>query len=64
MVVTMTGADAVTLLEMLQPRRALPIHYDDYGVFKSGVEDMRRAAVKADLSVHVRYLQRGELISL
>lgn len=40
-VVTMTGADAVECLRRARPRVAVPVHYDDYGVFKSGLDDVR-----------------------
>jgi L-ascorbate metabolism protein UlaG (beta-lactamase superfamily) len=59
-VVTMTGADAVECLRRIRPRMAIPVHYDDYGVFKSGLEDVRKAAEGAGLGVEMRYVRRGE----
>jgi L-ascorbate metabolism protein UlaG (beta-lactamase superfamily) len=59
-VVTMTGADAVECLRRIRPRMAVPVHYDDYGVFKSGLEDVRKAAEGARLGVEMRYVRRGE----
>jgi L-ascorbate metabolism protein UlaG (beta-lactamase superfamily) len=59
-VVTMTGADAVECLRRIRPRMAVPVHYDDYGVFKSGLEDVRKAAEGAGLGVEMRYVRRGE----
>jgi len=63
-VVTMTGADGVQLLRRLQPQAAVPVHYDDYGVFKSGLDDFRSAADQARLPVDVRYVDRGDTIPL
>ena len=59
-VVTMTGADAVECLRRIRPRMAVPVHYDDYGVFKSGLQDVRKAAEGAGLGVEMRYVRHGE----
>jgi len=60
-VVTMTGPDAVKCLRKIRPRAAVPVHYDDYKLFKSGLDDVRRAVeAAADLDVRMHYLQRGE----
>jgi L-ascorbate metabolism protein UlaG (beta-lactamase superfamily) len=63
-VVTMTGAEGVQLLRQLQPRVAVPVHYDDYGVFKSGLDDFRSAVDGAALPVDVRYVDRGDTVSV
>lgn len=59
-VVTMTGADAVECLRRVRPRAAIPVHYDDYGIFRSGLYDVRRAADAAGLDVEMRYVRRGQ----
>jgi L-ascorbate metabolism protein UlaG (beta-lactamase superfamily) len=56
----MTGADAVECLRWIRPRMAVPVHCDDYGVFKSDLEDVRKAAEGAGLGVEMRYVRRGE----
>jgi len=43
---------------------AVPIHYDDYDVFKSPLEDFKREVRAAGLEGKVRYVARGERISL
>jgi L-ascorbate metabolism protein UlaG (beta-lactamase superfamily) len=53
----MTGADAVECLRRIRPRMAVPVHY---GVFKSGLENVRKAAEGAGLGVEMRYIRRGE----
>jgi L-ascorbate metabolism protein UlaG (beta-lactamase superfamily) len=63
-VVTMTGADAVECLRRVRPRVAVPVHYDDYGLFKSGLADVRKAAEAAGLGVDMRYVRRGETTAL
>lgn len=39
LVVTMDAEQGADLLDLLRPRRALPVHYDDYTVFRSPLED-------------------------
>jgi L-ascorbate metabolism protein UlaG (beta-lactamase superfamily) len=59
---TMDGAQGVRCLQMVAPRTAVPIHYDDYTVFKSPLSDFQEAVADAgaDLTTDVRYLDRGE----
>jgi hypothetical protein len=42
----------------------VPIHYDDYTVFKSPLEEFRRAAEQADLETEIVYVARGETVML
>ena len=44
LVVTMDGEQGCDLLAATRPRCAVPVHYDDYGVFKSPLEDFRTVA--------------------
>jgi len=39
LLLTMDGKQGVDLLEMIRPPVAVPIHYDDYGVFRSPLSD-------------------------
>ena len=57
---TMDGRQGIEAVRIVNPRTALPIHYDDYDVFKSPLEDFQREVRAAGLEDHVRYLQRGE----
>jgi L-ascorbate metabolism protein UlaG (beta-lactamase superfamily) len=58
--VTMDGEDGVKMMQLVAPRRAIPIHYDDYDVFKSPLSDFERAVRAAGLEDKVIYLQRGD----
>ena len=58
--VTMDGAQGVECLRIVNPREAIPIHYNDYTVFKSPLDDFRRAVEAAGLTNRVRYLAHGE----
>ncbi len=64
MTVTMDADQGVELLETLRPRLAVPIHYDDYEAFKSPLSDFRKAVARAGLSDLVRYVERGDRLSL
>ena len=57
---TMDDRQGVEALRIIQPRTAVPVHYDDYTVFKSGLDDFRRRAEASDLTTEIIYLDRGE----
>lgn len=57
--VTMDGKDGVKLLQIIQPKKAIPIHYDDYDVFKSPLSDFAQEVKAAGLDQQVTYLAHG-----
>ncbi|MGZ3184076.1 MAG: MBL fold metallo-hydrolase [Telluria sp.] len=58
--VSMDGADGVSLMQLVKPRVAIPIHVDDYDVFRSPLEDFQRRVKDAGLETLVIYLRHGE----
>ncbi len=58
--VTMDGADGLQLMQIVAPRHAIPIHYNDYGVFKSPLSDFEHAIKVAGLQDKVTYLKHGD----
>jgi L-ascorbate metabolism protein UlaG (beta-lactamase superfamily) len=58
--VTMDGRQGVEALQIVRPRTAIPIHYNDYTVFKSPLRDFQNAVAAAGLEAHVRYLGHGD----
>jgi L-ascorbate metabolism protein UlaG (beta-lactamase superfamily) len=60
---TMNGEQGVRALRMVNPRRVIPIHYDDFDVFKSPLSEFRQAVERAGLEDRVTYLLRGETYS-
>lgn len=58
--VTMDGKQGVQLLRLVNPRRAIPIHYNDYDVFTSPLSDFQREVQAAGLEDRVHYLSHGE----
>jgi L-ascorbate metabolism protein UlaG (beta-lactamase superfamily) len=61
---TMNGAQGARLAEVIRPARTLPIHYDDYGVFKSPLADFERAAVDRGLATEVISWARGDTVTI
>ena len=59
-VVTMTGEQAVRAVEITRPHTAIPIHYNDYSVFMSGLDDFKDAARKSSADTELYYLAHGE----
>lgn len=58
--VTMDAKQGVQALQIIAPRTAIPIHYNDYTVFKSPLEDFKQAVKAAGLDDRVHYLSHGE----
>jgi len=57
---TMDASQGVEALRTVAPREAIPIHFDDYPLFRSPLTDFRQAAADASLSTRIHYLQRGQ----
>lgn len=62
--VTLDGPEGVELVRRVDPREVVPVHYDDYGVFRSPLGDFRREADRAGLGERVRYVERGKTVPL
>jgi L-ascorbate metabolism protein UlaG (beta-lactamase superfamily) len=60
LLVTMDARQGVGLLKMLKPKVAVPIHYNDYTVFKSPLADFQHEVRAAALETEVRYLHHGD----
>jgi L-ascorbate metabolism protein UlaG (beta-lactamase superfamily) len=58
--VTMDAIDGVKMMQIIVPRRAIPIHFNDYDVFKSPLSDFEKEIHKAGLADKLIYLQHGE----
>jgi len=44
----------------MQPNHAIPIHYDDYTVFRSPLADFKEAYERSGLTTEMHYLGRGD----
>ena len=62
--VTMDADQGVNFLQRIRPRLAVPVHYDDYGIFRSPLSEFL-SAMKANLSGQlVEAPARGETVLL
>jgi L-ascorbate metabolism protein UlaG (beta-lactamase superfamily) len=57
---TMNAEQGVRALQLVAPKVAVPIHYDDYTVFREPLAAFRDAAERASLRTTIRYVARGE----
>jgi L-ascorbate metabolism protein UlaG (beta-lactamase superfamily) len=64
LVVTMDGAQGSQLAELVAPRQVVPVHYDDYGVFRSPLQDFVAAMQARGLEHLVRVVPRGDTVEL
>ena len=60
---TMDAKQGVQAIQIIAPRLSVPIHYNDYTVFKSPLEDFKQAVTEAGLDERVKYLSHGETYS-
>jgi L-ascorbate metabolism protein UlaG (beta-lactamase superfamily) len=61
---TMDAMQGVEAIRITNPRTAIPIHYNDYGVFKSPLDDFKAAVRTAGLENRVHYLAHGETFDI
>ena len=57
---TMDAEQGVEAIRITNPREVIPIHYNDYEVFKSPLADFKRAVELAGFAERVKYLSHGE----
>jgi L-ascorbate metabolism protein UlaG (beta-lactamase superfamily) len=56
----MDAVQGVEMMRVIRPQRAIPIHYNDYDVFKSPLSDFQREIAAAGLEARVQYLRHGD----
>ncbi len=64
LLVTMDDRQGADLVTLLRPALTVPIHYDDYPVFTSGLEDFVSTWRARGLPGRLRTVGRGETVSL
>ncbi|GMA42147.1 MBL fold metallo-hydrolase [Mobilicoccus caccae] len=64
LLVTMDDRQGADLVELLEPAVTVPIHYDDYPVFRSPLADFVATWKRRGLPGELRLVQRGQTISL
>jgi L-ascorbate metabolism protein UlaG (beta-lactamase superfamily) len=64
LMVTMDGAQGADLLEVVRPRTAVPVHYEEYTVMKSPLSDFTTEMDRRGLSEMVQVVERGATVTL
>lgn len=62
--VTMDGPMGVDFVERSRPKVVVPVHHDDYTVFRSPLGDFVERARSAGLAAELRCPERGAVVSL
>jgi L-ascorbate metabolism protein UlaG (beta-lactamase superfamily) len=58
--VSMDAEQGIQALKIIGPGLAIPVHYNDYDIFKDPLENFMRAVEDYGLEDKVQYLRRGE----
>jgi L-ascorbate metabolism protein UlaG (beta-lactamase superfamily) len=61
---SMDAADGLHALRLLRPGACVPVHHDDYRVFRSPLSDFTGATTDAGLERLVHVVERGETVPL
>jgi L-ascorbate metabolism protein UlaG (beta-lactamase superfamily) len=64
LLLTLDGAGGNDFVELIRPALVIPVHFDDYGVFKSPRADFLSRARGRGHADRIRTVERGETISL
>ena len=64
LLVTMDGAQGADLVELLAPARTVPVHHDDYTVFRSPLSDFVAQWQRRDLPGRLLTVERGGVVDL
>ncbi|KAJ9143467.1 Metallo-hydrolase/oxidoreductase [Pleurostoma richardsiae] len=60
LMVTMDAKQGLQMVQLMDPDVTIPIHFDDYDVFMSPLDDFKKEVEQAGLQQRVVYLDRGE----
>jgi len=61
LMVTMDAKQGLELVRLIGPKVTIPIHFDDYDIMLSSLEDFKKAITEAGLEEKVVYLDRGDI---
>lgn len=64
MLVTMDAAQGARLVQTIRPSLTVPVHFDDYGVFRSPREDFVAEFARQALPGELRLVERGQRVRL
>lgn len=61
--VTMNAEQGIEAMRIIRPDLTIPIHYNDYDIFKEPLDEFVRGVERAGMQDKVRYLYHGETYS-
>ena len=64
LMVTMDAVQGADLMTLVDPGVSIPVHFDDYGVFRSPLADFRAEVTRRGRLDRVRFVERGDTVSL
>ena len=64
LMVTMDAVQGADLMELLTPRMTIPVHFDDYSLFRSPLADFRAEVTRRGVLDQVRFVERGDTVAL
>jgi L-ascorbate metabolism protein UlaG (beta-lactamase superfamily) len=64
LMVTMDAVKGADLMQLVEPGLSVPVHFDDYSLFKSPLSDFRSEVGRRGLSDCVRFVDRGDSVTL
>lgn len=64
MLVTMDDQQGADLVDLIRPGVTVPVHYDDYTVFRSSLADFERTWAERGLPGRLRVVRRGQRVAL
>ncbi|WP_420121505.1 MBL fold metallo-hydrolase [Nakamurella sp.] len=64
LMVTMDGRQGADAMQLIDADRTIPIHYDDYPVFASPLDDFRAEVLRRGWGDRVRFVERGQTVPL
>jgi L-ascorbate metabolism protein UlaG (beta-lactamase superfamily) len=64
LMVTMDATQGADLMAMIDPGVTIPVHFEDYGVFRSPLADFRAEAQRRGQLDRIRFVERGDTVSL
>jgi L-ascorbate metabolism protein UlaG (beta-lactamase superfamily) len=64
LMVTMNAVQGADLMQLVDPGMTVPVHFDDYRVFKSPLSDFRAEVSRRGISERVRFVDRGDSLDL
>ena len=59
LLLTMDASQGLEALHIINPHEAIPVHYNDYNVFKSPLDDFKELVWLSEFEGRVKYLEHG-----